>query len=148
MWRPCIPALLLASVLLTGISQPAATGPDSRPAIVFFLVDDLGSNDVGWREGSDLQAATPAINDLVSRGVKLERHYVAPLCSPTRSQLLTGRYVLRLGVQAGVFQVRQVGSLPLVERTIAEELKEVAGYGTTALVGKVRAPVAEPAPIR
>ena len=49
------------------------------------------------REGADMH--TPAIDALAARGVKLAQHYVGPLCSPTRSQFLTGRYGAVLGLR-------------------------------------------------
>lgn len=60
----------------------------SQPHIVFILVDDQGFRDVGYH-GSEIK--TPALDRLAAQGVKLENYYVQPLCSPSRSQLLTGR---------------------------------------------------------
>ncbi|KAG7246048.1 hypothetical protein CRUP_030386 [Coryphaenoides rupestris] len=59
-----------------------------QPHIVFILVDDQGFRDVGYH-GSEIK--TPALDRLASEGVKLENYYVQPLCSPSRSQLMTGR---------------------------------------------------------
>ncbi len=71
---------------------------EQKPNILFLLVDDLGFNDVGYHAkdgGSAIR--TPTIDALAEEGVKLENYYVQPLCSPTRSQLMTGRYqVLRV----------------------------------------------------
>lgn len=60
----------------------------SQPHIVFILVDDQGFRDVGYH-GSEIK--TPTLDRLAEQGVKLENYYVQPLCSPSRSQLLTGR---------------------------------------------------------
>lgn len=60
----------------------------SQPHIVFILVDDQGFRDVGYH-GSEIK--TPALDRLAAQGVKLENYYVQPLCSPSRSQLMTGR---------------------------------------------------------
>lgn len=59
------------------------------PNIVFILADDLGYNDVSYH-GSEIQ--TPNMDKLAKDGVKLENYYVQPICSPTRSQLLSGKY--------------------------------------------------------
>lgn len=66
-----------------------STKAPPTPHILFILVDDLGYGDVGYH-GSEIQ--TPVIDRLAQNGVKLENYYVQPLCTPTRSQLLSGRY--------------------------------------------------------
>ena len=63
-----------------------------RPHILFILADDLGYNDVGYH-GSSIK--TPNIDRLATTGIRLENYYVQPVCSPTRGQLLTGRYQVR-----------------------------------------------------
>ena len=60
-----------------------------RPHVVFILADDFGFNDVGYH-GSEIR--TPNIDALSEKGVRLENYYVQPICTPTRSQLLSGRY--------------------------------------------------------
>lgn len=60
----------------------------SQPHIIFILVDDQGFRDVGYH-GSEIK--TPTLDRLAAEGVKLENYYVQPLCSPSRSQLMTGR---------------------------------------------------------
>jgi arylsulfatase A-like enzyme len=102
-----------------------------RPNIVFILADDMGSYDVGWR-GSQIK--TPNLDKLCAEGAKLEQFYVQPVCSPTRSSLMTGRYPMRQGLQSGVIRPWADYGLPLEERTLAQALHEV-GY-TTAICGK------------
>ena len=69
--------------------KSTANAKPSQPNIVFVLADDYGWNDVGYH-GSEIK--TPTLDRLASDGVKLENYYVQPICSPTRSQLLSGRY--------------------------------------------------------
>ncbi|KAL7878026.1 hypothetical protein SRHO_G00046690, partial [Serrasalmus rhombeus] len=57
------------------------------PHIIFVMVDDQGYSDVGYH-GSDIH--TPVLDQLAAEGVKLENYYVQPICSPSRSQLMTG----------------------------------------------------------
>jgi len=52
------------------------------------VADDYGYNDIGYH-GSELK--TPNLDKLAKDGIKLENYYVQPICSPTRSQLLSGR---------------------------------------------------------
>ncbi len=64
-----------------------------QPHVLFILVDDLGYNDVGYNgknHGSAMK--TPGIDKLATEGVILGNYYVQPICTPTRSQLLSGRY--------------------------------------------------------
>ena len=61
----------------------------TKPHIVFILADDYGWNDIGYH-GSEIK--TPNLDELAAGGVKLENYYVQPVCSPSRSQLLSGRY--------------------------------------------------------
>lgn len=61
----------------------------SRPNIIFILADDYGFNDVGYHNS---EIKTPNLDQLASDGVRLENYYVQPICTPTRSQLMSGRY--------------------------------------------------------
>lgn len=99
-----------------------------KPNIVFILVDDVGWNDVGYN-GSEI--STPNIDALAASGVRLERSYVFPICSPTRAALLTGQNPLKYGVDS---PMALDGTLPLNLTLLPEHLKS-AGYETW-LVGK------------
>ena len=69
---------------------------DSKPPhVLFILADDFGWNDVGYH-GSEIH--TPTLDRLAADGVKLDSYYVQPICTPTRSQLLTGRYQVYIRV--------------------------------------------------
>ncbi len=61
----------------------------NRPHIVFVLADDYGWHDIGYH-GSEIQ--TPHMDALAASGLKLEQYYVQPICTPSRAQLMTGRY--------------------------------------------------------
>lgn len=87
--------LLLVAGLLA--SFPAALWA-RQPHIVFILADDLGWNDVGFH-GSEI--LTPTLDRLSSEGVRLDNYFVQPLCSPSRNQLLTGRYQVRWDLLPG-----------------------------------------------
>ena len=102
-----------------------------KPDILFILSDDQGSYDVGWRGG---EIKTPNLDKLANSGVRLEKFYVQPLCSPTRAALMTGRYPMRYGLQVGVILPDADYGLPLNERLLPQALHDV-GY-TTAICGK------------
>lgn len=75
---------ILLSVLLS-VDVNLAT--IDKPNIVFIVADDYGWNDIGYH-GSEIQ--TPTLDRLAGEGVKLENYYVQPICTPSRSQLLSG----------------------------------------------------------
>lgn len=118
---------------LTAIAILLATGvgsADDRPNLVVVIADDVGWNDVGYH-GSEIE--TPNLDRLSRSGVRLERFYVQPLCTPTRACLMTGRYPIRYGLNVYVLNPWDDG-LSLNERLLPEALREV-GY-RTALCGK------------
>ncbi|MBB6048594.1 sulfatase-like hydrolase/transferase [Armatimonas rosea] len=121
----------LALLPLLAATVPVAHAQVEKPNIVYFLVDDLGYADCGFNGGKDIQ--TPQIDRLAREGAVLKSFYVQPVCSPTRSALLTGRYVTHTGVYTIVTPGASWG-LPLGERLLPEALKE-EGY-TTAICGK------------
>ncbi|MCY3837396.1 MAG: sulfatase-like hydrolase/transferase, partial [Gammaproteobacteria bacterium] len=68
----------------------------AQPNVVVILADDLGYGDIGANGGTTI--ATPHIDALAARGVRLTQGYVShPVCSPSRAGLMTGRYQQRHG---------------------------------------------------
>ncbi|MEY3853508.1 MAG: Arylsulfatase [Verrucomicrobiota bacterium] len=124
--RPYASVLLLLGLCLLPLAAEA-----NKPNIVFLLVDDLGYADCGFNGGTQIK--TPNIDRLAKSGTIIDSHYVQPVCSPTRSTLLTGRYPTHTGVYTIVSPGAPWG-LPLAERTLADALRS-AGY-RTALTGK------------
>ena len=104
-----------------------------KPNVLIILTDDQGSVDAGCYGAEDLE--TPNIDALSNRGVRFTQFYAAaPVCSPSRAGLLTGRYPVRAGVPGNVSSQRGNSGLPVEQVTIAETFK-AAGYAT-AHIGK------------
>ncbi|HEX8916021.1 MAG TPA: sulfatase, partial [Humisphaera sp.] len=109
------PFLLAALLALAGSATPAFAAPAAaapanapgRPNVVFILADDLGWRDLSCY-GSTFHR-TPNLDKLAARGVRFTQAYAAnPLCSPTRSSVLTGLWPARTGITAPVCHVPQV----------------------------------------
>jgi arylsulfatase A len=128
--------LTLATMLLVAplAALHAADTPRSadKPNLIFINIDDLGYADIG-PFGSTLNR-TPHLDRMAKEGRKLTSFYAAPVCSPSRSALMTGCYPKRvLPIPGVLFPAGAVGLNPQ-ERTVAEVLKD-AGY-RTACIGK------------
>ena len=115
---------LVATALAMCVVAPA----DAAPNIVIVVADDLGWGDVGYH-GSEIR--TPELDRLAAVGVRFDRFYVNPACSPTRATLLTGRFGVSTGVLGPSHPWHERG-LPLDEKLLPEYLRE-AGYRTHAL---------------
>ncbi|MEC3881060.1 sulfatase-like hydrolase/transferase [Parapedobacter sp. 10938] len=130
--------LLLYTCLQVGVANglPSAI-TDERPNILLILADDLGTLDLNCYGSDDL--VTPNLDRLASDGVRFTQFYaVAPVCSPSRAGLLTGKTNLGAGLPRNVpipkVDPKMKLGLPTSEVTLAEMLKDNGYY--TALVGK------------
>lgn len=127
--RTGISALFIAAL---GLCEGVVAQSD-RPNVIFIYTDDQGSVDMGAYGATDL--VTPHMDALAARGVRFTQFYApAPVCSPSRAALLTGRYNLRAGVPGNVSSLKGQAGMPTEQITLAEVLGE-AGYAT-AHIGK------------
>jgi arylsulfatase A-like enzyme len=116
------------SFIATAATLAAAPKP-SRMNVVFILTDDQGYGDLACHGNPVIQ--TPHLDRLHAESTRFTNFYSSPLCSPTRSSLMTGRYNYRTGIVdtwVGLAQMRSS------EITLAEMFRG-AGY-RTALFGK------------
>jgi arylsulfatase A-like enzyme len=106
---------------------------DNRPNFIIIFADDQGYGDLGCFGSSNIK--TPNIDRMAAQGMKFTDFYVAaPLCTPSRAALLTGRYPRRVGLARGVLRPDSRRGIDPKETTIAELLK-TRGYATCC-VGK------------
>lgn len=123
-------ALSVSSVLPSGLQAAEAAGTTGRkPNIIFILSDDVGLGNIGCC-GAD-HFKTPRLDALAKSGTRFDRCFSTPLCGPSRSQCLTGRYPFRTGMIGN--KSGQVMD-PANEIMMPKMLKS-AGY-VTAHVGK------------
>lgn len=133
----CRAFCLLAAVLaIPSLVAGQGSSPDT-PNFVFILADDLGRHQLGCYGSKYYE--TPNIDRLATQGMKFTHAYsAAPICSPTRASLMTGKYPARVRVTDFIPGSNNWSNtkllvpdwnraLPISETTIAETLRE-AGY--------------------
>jgi arylsulfatase len=99
------------------------------PNIVLIMTDDQGYGDLGFLGNPVIR--TPTLDSLARESARFSQFYVSPVCAPTRSSLMTGRYSIR----TGVYDTYNGGAIMADDEiTLAEYLKE-AGY-STGIFGK------------
>ena len=128
---------LEATVATAGIASAATIGAQQpRPNILFIMADDLGYGDLSCYGRPDYE--TPVLDRMARDGIRFTSNYAAaPVCTPTRCALATGRYHHRLPV--GLEEPLRLGSpldvgLPAEHPTLSSLLR--ANRYDTALVGK------------
>ena len=122
--REFLKRMSLAAVA-AGVSSPLAPGAEEKakkPNFVIIFTDDQGYGDLGCFASKTIRS--PRLDKLAKEGTRFTSFYAQPVCGPSRSALLTGRYPIR----------SKGWSMPADEITFAELLKK-AGY-TTGCIGK------------
>ena len=112
--------LLVASCgILPAASAPRLLAADAKPNLILIMADDFGYECITANGGQSYQ--TPNLDRLAATGIRFEQCHVQPLCTPTRVQLMTGRYNVR--------NYLNFGTLPRKEATFGHLLRS-AGYAT------------------
>ena len=106
-------------LLLGATTRPSLLQSAERPNVILIMVDDFGYECITANGGQSYQ--TPNIDQLAASGLRFENCHVQPLCTPTRVQMMTGRY--------NIFNYLQFGTLPRTETTFGHLFKN-AGYAT------------------
>jgi arylsulfatase A-like enzyme len=114
-------------------ADQAGQTPAGTPLnFIVILTDDQGYGDLGSYGHPTIR--TPHLDQMAAEGQRWTSFYAAPVCTPSRAQLLTGRLAFRTGLSGGVLHPPSTGGLQPSEITIPEVLKP-RGYAT-AMMGK------------
>ncbi len=121
-----------AALVMPSLSHAKGTAK-RRPNVVLILADDLGWGDLGCYGHETVR--TPHLDRLAREGVRMTSFYAdAPVCSPTRGALLTGRVPQRNGL-TNVIETTDHTTHLRADETLISEMLRGAGY-TTGIVGK------------
>lgn len=128
-----IPSILrlgcfVAALLFASATESAVPGFPRQPNVLFFFADDVGQEVLGCYGGESYQ--TPNIDRLAEQGMRFRHVYSLPMCSPSRTCILTGRYPFRTGTSGPAGW----GKIPADELTFGHHMQR-AGYNT-CLTGK------------
>ena len=122
--RQLIP-IILFGMLFFQCKQDVAT---DKPNVIIIYTDDQGTIDVNSFGATDLY--TPNMDELATTGVRFTQFYAAaPVCSPSRAALMTGKTPLAAGLPGNASSYKGIGGLPTEQVTIAEVMRE-NGYAT------------------
>ena len=123
--------LAASAFIVNGMQADASAQEPSRyqskkPNVIVILSDDQGWGDLSIHGNTNLE--TPNIDALGQNGAQFENFYVQPVCSPTRAELLTGRY----HPHSNVYSTSTGGERMDLDETTIAEIFQSSGYETAA----------------
>ncbi len=121
-------SLTVALLCCFSNSRAVAAVTPAHPNFILILADDLGYGDIGPFGSKN---RTPNLDRMAREGMKMTSFYAAPVCTPSRAQILTGCYAKRVSLPVVIFPASPIG-LSAEEHTIASLLK-AEGYATMAI---------------
>tara|TARA_A100001011_G_scaffold41540_1_gene39159 strand:- start:38826 stop:40169 length:1344 start_codon:yes stop_codon:yes gene_type:complete len=118
---------------LTSIVEIMPEGMVHSPNILLIIADDMGVDATpGYGIGTE-QPHMPNLMELQASGITYDNVWSAPMCAPTRATIITGKY----GINSGVLNTSNAGTLPETETTIQAYLDQQLGnLYANALIGK------------
>ncbi|MCE7066639.1 arylsulfatase [Dyadobacter sp. CY326] len=119
----------LLTLLFLFLAMHVSAQKAAKPNILLIMTDDQGYGDFGFTGNPYVK--TPNIDRLAARSTRLTNYHNSPVCAPTRSSLLTGRYAQRTGVR----DTYNAGAMMATEEVTLAEILESNGY-QTGIIGK------------
>jgi arylsulfatase A len=120
----CAIRLVFIAIVACCVFSNGQSAAATRPNIILIMADDLGYETIGANGGTSYR--TPTLDRMAAEGVRFTQCYVQPLCTPTRVQLMTGKYNVRNYIDFGNMDPQAV--------TFGNLFKD-AGYAT-CMAGK------------
>ena len=127
--------LLLACSSRGPVELPVDRTLQGSGNVLILLIDDVGVDKVG-AYGAPYAATTPQLDALARQGIRFDNAYAAPLCSPARAQLLTGRHGRRTGIGTITERDSNASELPPAARTLPEALQHAPEPWSNGAIGK------------
>ena len=100
-----------------------------RPNVILIMTDDQGYGDLGANNNENI--ITPNLDGFADKSIRFNNFFVSPVCAPTRSSLMTGRYSLRTGVR----DTYNGGAIMSSDETTIAEILTESNY-STGIFGK------------
>lgn len=122
-------SLLFAVILSSCTSKTSnkqSISSNQQPNVIIILTDDQGWGDLSMNGNTNI--STPNIDGIAEAGATFDNFYVCAVCSPTRAEMLTGRYNFR----SGIYSTGGGGERMDVDETTMAEVFKTAGYQTAA----------------
>jgi arylsulfatase A-like enzyme len=131
--------IVIVALLCTGCKDDNGSGNINlpvakKPNILLIIADDVSIEScIGYTIGAT-KPNMPNLQKMIDNGVTFDNFWTYPVCSPTRSSILTGRY----GYRTGVLNVQgAVGTIPADEKTLHQHIDEVSGNAYShSIIGK------------
>ena len=111
----------IAVLLIMAFTGSAFSQEKTHPNVIIIITDDQGYGDLGITGNPHVK--TPVIDKFANENIRFNKFYVSPVCAPTRSSLMTGRFSLRTGVRD---TYNGGATMASNEFTIAEMLKQAS----------------------
>lgn len=121
-------ALVALALLVTPSAAQSRFEDETRPPrpgnLLFIVADDVGIDMVGQFGAHPAAPPTPNIDQLCATGVSFVNAFTDPICSPTRTAMLTGRYAMRSFIGRPIHEWQNAWSLPLSSLTLPKVLSQ------------------------
>jgi arylsulfatase len=121
--------IFIILLVLTSCSDTKKVEEPTKPNVILIITDDQGIGDLGFYGNPNIK--TPVIDSLARNSVRFDEFLVSPVCAPTRSSIMTGRYSMRTGVH----DTYHGGAMMSTSEVTIAELLQKASY-KTGMIGK------------